>query len=97
MGIDLLTLAFRLEKQIGVKLRADQFSTLAKGNDPPDIKVGDLFDLLCSEARQSGLVDLESNADTLWPIYQRTIADTLGVDPAEVTNDKGLIRDLGAA
>ena len=46
MGIDLLDLAFRLERLFGVKVSPDQFSKLAMRNDPPDIRVGDLFDLL---------------------------------------------------
>jgi hypothetical protein len=41
MGIDLLDLAFRLERQFGVRVTGDQLSKLAMGNDPPDIRVGD--------------------------------------------------------
>jgi hypothetical protein len=91
MGIDLLDLAFRLERQLGVRVSPDQFSNLAIRNDPPDIRVGDLFDLLCGGVPESGVLDLELDADTLWPIYQRAISDALGVDPDEVTKDKGLI------
>jgi hypothetical protein len=34
-------------------------------------------------------------ADALWPIFQRAISDALGVEPEEVTKEKGL-KDLGA-
>ena len=96
MGIDLLDLAFRLERQFGVRVSPDQFSKLAMRNDPPDIRVGDLFDLLRGEVPRFGILDLELDAHSLWPIYQRAISDALGVDLDEVTNDKGLIHDLGA-
>ncbi len=84
MGIDLLDLAFRLERQFAVRVSPEQFSKLAMRNDPPDIRVGDLFDLLRGEAPQFGVLDLELDADTLWPIYQRAVSDALGVDLEEV-------------
>jgi hypothetical protein len=96
MGIDLLDLAFRIERQLGVKVSRDQLSKLAMRNEPPDIRVGDLFDFIRGEVPLSGVLDLELDADALWPIYQRAVSDALGVDLEEVTKDKGLIRDLGA-
>lgn len=96
MGIDLLDVSFRLERLFGVRIRPDQFSKLALRNDPPDIKVGDLFDLIRSEIPRSGILDLEQDADILWPIYQRALSDALGVDLDEVTKGRGLIHDLGA-
>jgi hypothetical protein len=96
MGIDLLDLAFRLERQFGVKVSRDQFLTLAMRNDPPDIKVGDLFDFLRDEVPRFGVLDLQLDADILWPVYQRAISDALGVDLEEVTKDKGFVHDLGA-
>jgi hypothetical protein len=96
MGINLLDLAFQLERQFGVRVGGDQLSKLAMRNDPPDIRVGDLFDLLRSDVPRFGVLDLELDADTLWPTYQRAVSDALGVDLEEVTKDKGLIHDLGA-
>jgi hypothetical protein len=43
VGIDLLDLAFRLERKFGVRVSGDQFSKLAMRNDPPDIRVGDFI------------------------------------------------------
>jgi len=97
MGLDILDLVFRLERQFGVRISRDQFSKLAMRNEPPDIRVGDLFDFLCGEVPHSGVLDLELDADALWPIYQRAISDSLGVDLEEITKAKGLIHDLGAA
>jgi hypothetical protein len=96
MGIDLLDLAFRLERRFGVRVGRDQLSKLAMRNDPPDIRVGDLFDFIRGEVPQSGVLDLELDAGALWPIYQREISDALGIDLEEITKDKGLIGDLGA-
>jgi hypothetical protein len=96
MGIDLLDLAFRLERKFSVQVSRDQFLKLAMRNDPPDIRVGDLFDFLPDEVPRFGVLDLQLDADILWPIYQRAISDALGVDLEEVTKDKGLVHDLGA-
>jgi hypothetical protein len=96
MGLELLDLAFRLERQFGVRVSREQLSKLAMRNDPPDIRVGDLFEFIRGEVPQSGVLDLELDADSLWPFYQRTISDALGVDLEEIGKDKGLIRDLGA-
>jgi hypothetical protein len=96
MGIDLLVVAFRLERQFGVKVSPDQFSKMAMRNDPPDIRFGDLFDFIRGEVPCVGVLDLELDADALWPMFQREISDALGVDLEEATKDKGLIQDLGA-
>jgi hypothetical protein len=65
-------------------------------NEPPDVRVGDLFDLVRGEVPQSGVLDLESDADALRPIYQGAVSDALGIDLDEVTKDKWLHRDLRA-
>jgi acyl carrier protein len=96
MGLELLDLAFRLERRFGVRVSRDQLSKLAMRNDPPDIRVGDLFNFIRGEDPQTGVLDLELDAGALWTIFQREISDTLGIDLEEVTKDKGLIRDLGA-
>jgi hypothetical protein len=54
MGIDLLDVAFRLERQFGVKVSPDQYSKMAMRNDPPDIRVGDLFDFIRGEVPLPG-------------------------------------------
>jgi hypothetical protein len=79
-----------------VTVSREQLSKLVMRNDPPDIRVGDLFDFIRGEVQRSGVLDLDLDADALWPIYQRAISDSLGIDLEEVTKDKGLIHDLGA-
>ena len=46
MGIDLNVVAFELERRFGVRVSPDQFSKMAMRNDPPDIRVGELFDFI---------------------------------------------------
>jgi hypothetical protein len=96
MGIDLLDVAFRLERRFGVKITRDQLSKMVMRNDPPDIIVGDLLDFIRRDIPQFGVLDLDLDADAIWPILQREISDALGVDIETVTKDKGLIHDLGA-
>ncbi len=93
--IDLADLAFRLERRFGVRISSDHLTTMVMRNDPPEIRVGELFDLVRGEVLQSGVYDLDLDADSLWPIYQRAICDAFGIDLEEVTKDKGFIRDLG--
>ena len=47
------------------------------------------------EVPRSRVLDSDLDADALWPIFQRAISDALGVEPEEVTKEKGL-HDLGA-
>jgi hypothetical protein len=96
MGIDLLDVAFRLERRFGVWISRDQLSKMVMRNDPPDIRVGELFDFIRGEAPQVGVFDVELDADAFWPLFQREISDALGVDLHEVTKEKGFIHDLGA-
>jgi hypothetical protein len=96
MGIDLLDVAFRLERRFGVKVSGEQLTKLAMRNEPPDIKVGDLFDLIRAKVPQAGVFDLDIDADLLWLLFQRELSDALGVDLCELTKDKGFVHDLGA-
>jgi hypothetical protein len=96
MGIDLLDVAFRLEKRFGVKISRDQLTKMVMSHDPPDLFVGDLFDFILGEIPKVGVLDLDLDDDALWPTFQREISDGLGVDIEVVTKDKGLFHDLGA-
>jgi hypothetical protein len=96
MGIDLLLVAFQLERRFGVRVSPDRLSKMATRNDPPDIRVGELFDFIRGEVPQFGVLDLDLDADALWPIYQRAISDALGVEAEDVKKERGLIHDLGA-
>lgn len=93
--IGLLDLATRLERCFGVRISRDELSTMVTSNDPPDIRLADLFDFIRGEVPQSRVLDSDLDADALWPIFQRAISDALGVEPEEVTKEKGL-NDLGA-
>ncbi len=88
MGIDLLDVAFRLEKRFGVRILREPFSKMVMRNDPPNITVGDLFDAVRAQAPQLGVFDLDLDADALSSMFQRKISDSLGVDIEEVTKDK---------
>jgi hypothetical protein len=93
--VELLDLVSRLERCFGVRISRDELSTMVTSNDPPDIRAADLFDFIRREAARSRLLDSDLDADALWPIFQRAISDALGVEPEEVTKEKGL-NDLGA-
>ena len=97
MGLDLLDLVFRLERTFGLKIRRQDLEKLARQNDPPDLLVGQLFDLVRGQTPRGGVLDHEVDAEAFWPLFQQQVVDALGIDPDEVTKDKRLFRDLGAS
>jgi hypothetical protein len=96
MGLDLIDIIFRLERQFGVKVSRDQWFKMTFLNEPPDIKVGQLFDFIRAQVPRSGVLDLDVDANILWPLYQQQLAEALDVELSDITKDKGLIHDLGA-
>jgi hypothetical protein len=80
-SIDLFDLKFRLERRFRIRITIASLSTMASRNDPPDIRVGDLFDLVRTAVPQSGVLDSDLDADALWPMFQREISDAMGVAP----------------
>jgi hypothetical protein len=95
-SIDVLDLAFRLERRFGVRISRDQLLKMGMRNDPWDISVGELFIFIRAEAPQFGVLDLDVDAEVVWRNYQRAISDALGIEAQEVTKDKWLGHDLGA-
>jgi len=97
MGLELLDLIWSLERRFGVKLWRDQISiNLFRKHDPPDLKVGDLFELILAQAPQAGVLDVELDAEDFWPMFRREVSEALGIDEEEVTKETYLYRDLGA-
>ena len=45
---------------------------------------------------RAGLLDLDVDANILWPLFQRDVADTLGVGLWEIAKEKWLVQDPGA-
>jgi hypothetical protein len=95
-SIPLLDLAFRLERRFGVRISRDQLLKMGMRNEPWDISVGELFIFIRAEAPQSGVLDLDLDAEVVWQIYQRAISDAFGIEAQNVTKDKLLGHDLGA-
>ena len=96
MGLDIIDIIFRVERHFGVKVSRDQWFKMAILNEPPDIKVGQLFDFIRAQVPQSGVLDLDVDASIVWPLYQQQLAEALGVRLTDIIKDKGLIHDLGA-
>jgi acyl carrier protein len=96
MGMDILDLVFRLERTFCVKIGREEWLQLIDKDTPPDVNVGELFELVRGRAVSAGPLDDELDAEILWPMFQRAISDALGIEPEEITKDKEVIRDLGA-
>lgn len=95
MGLDFLDLIFRLERQFGTKISRSQLDAMIRDRDPPDMLAGELFEYVRKKARPGGVYDEEMDAESLWPMFQLAVSDSMGVHVDEVTEDKWLIRELG--
>ena len=95
MGLDLFDLMFRLERRFGVRISLAQFKKMAGRRGIHDIEIGDLYELVRAQVPSTSVLDLETDGEDIWLIFQREISQALGVDEDEVTKDKLLNRDLG--
>jgi hypothetical protein len=96
MGLDLMDVSFRIERRLGVRVTREDWQKLWETHEPPEVFVGELFDLVRGRGAAASVLDREVDGDFLWPMFQKALSDGLGVDLDEVTKDKGLFRDLGA-
>jgi hypothetical protein len=98
MGIDILDLFFRLERTFGVKIGREESLDLLRTSDPPDVTAGELFAFVREKVRSAGtsVLDDELDSDALWPIFQRALSDSLGVERDEVTKDRWVLRELAS-
>ncbi len=97
MGVDLLDIVFRLERTFLIRIRRDEFLQLLERGQPADIRVGRLYDYVHAKAVHAGVLDEDLDADIIWAMFRRALSDSLGVEPDEVSKDRRLIHDLGAA
>ena len=95
MSLELFDLILRFERVFGVKIRREQITKMVYRNDPPDITVGEMFDLVSKKAFLAGSFDEEMDKGVIWPIFQKEVSDALGVEPHEVTKEKWLAHELG--
>jgi hypothetical protein len=95
MGLDLMDVSFRIERRLGVRVTREDWQKLWEAHEPQEVFVGELFDLVRGRGAAS-VLDRELDGDFLWPIFRQALSDGLGIEPDEVTKEKGFFRDLGA-
>ncbi len=100
MGIDLLDIFFRIEKEFSVKLDRDSFFQMVKakfGDLPPpdnawaDLQVRDFVDWTLQEVTRQN----PNKATNVFHRVKKILSLCLGCSEAEVTPDAWLVRDLG--
>ena len=82
MGMDLLDISFRLEKNTGVQISMDDWSSLFREND---VSVGDLYSLLICRSKLSDdlRTDMELN-ESVWVRVQSAVVRMLKKDVSEI-------------
>jgi acyl carrier protein len=115
MGIDFLDVGLRIEKHFKIQVRQADWESLARDKRPPDITVGDLFDLvesrlicrkceydlrghpntgICPECgSEFAFNDRTRQID--WEAFRQLLAESLDLEPDEISRESLLIRDLG--
>lgn len=92
LSLDLMDIVCRLEKAFNGKVPAKIIEKHAYRNDPPDIAVGELYDLTCRCIRMSGS---ETPPDA-WERLRDCVAASLGIDTDSIFRESRLVSDLGA-
>lgn len=92
LSLDLADVVFRLEKQFQGMVPWKLFEKHVDQNEPPDITVGELFDLTCRCVRLAGE---EIPADA-WDRVRQCVSESLAIAPVVVTKESWLVRDLRA-
>jgi hypothetical protein len=93
MGIDLLDINFRIEREFGVRIALRDLVHLVKDDAIHDPTAGELFDLLVRSLPEPE--DSERTADDRWTRLQSIIAETCGIPASMVKRDARLVADLG--
>ena len=85
MGLDLLDLKFRIERDLHLEVSQEEFVGLWRNRD---IAVGDLYELILKKL---------DRCTAVWEQLVEILVSTLGVDPGEITFCSRLFADLGAS
>ena len=94
MGLDLLDFAFRIEKQLRVKIGSDDFRSLESAwaqRTPPDTTAGALHDWVVRLCEAKGANVPHSS----WSRVRLELAKVVGKPPQIIHRDTLVIRDLG--
>ena len=100
MGIDLLDIFFRIEKEFCIKVDRENFFQMVKSKfghlTPPenaraDLRVRDLVEWVSQEVEKQNEIEA-TNVDHR---VRKIVAFALGLYESEVTFDAWMVRDLG--
>ncbi|HEY5316070.1 MAG TPA: hypothetical protein VIK18_26315 [Pirellulales bacterium] len=92
LSLDLMDINCRLEKEFQGMVPWRIIEKHADQNEPPDITVGELYELTCRCIRLAGKT---APADA-WERVRHSVSESLAVALDLVTKESWLVRDLGA-
>jgi len=109
MGIDYLDMTLRLEERFGVRLHVEDFfevrlkrkmtleeiKNYSRENARPDFTAGEVAEAIGNKLRARIGSGDPWTEDEVWRGVQRVVAETVQVEPAKVTRESRLVKDLG--
>jgi hypothetical protein len=94
VGIDILDVVFRMEREFGIKIHRQEVVKLLSGNQPPDVSVGEFFEFVRSKGLSAGVLDEDMDANLIWPLFQSILEGATGTNADRIQKDLWLIRDV---
>ena len=93
MGVGLLDLSFRIQRQFSVEIRGEPMRRLAAQAQrvPFDMTAGELHELICDLCNTGGI----PIPDDSWPRLQRILGEMELYNPDDIQKGTWLIQDLG--
>ncbi len=91
MGLNLLDIRYRVEREFGVDPTGERLRQLLLQHRPPDITAGEFYVHIGNLCRSKWL---PVPADS-WPRFQQILSEVTGVEVSEIQTDSWLGQDLG--
>jgi hypothetical protein len=91
MGMELIDMTFRAERQFGIKSRLEEFAKVSPKDEKYRLTAGDFHAWVCTACREQGKPVPHSS----WNRVKIVIVDAAGVTPSIIRKSSRLYDDLG--
>jgi len=92
LSIDLVSILCHLEEEFGAGVPSRIIEKRTYRNEPPDITIGELFQLISRGLRLAG----KTVPEDAWDRTCQRVAESLGISSESIKQGSWLVKDLGA-